>query len=285
MNIRALKTLVAIEQIGGFAAVAARLGLTVSAVSLQMKTLEDELQVALFDRSHRPPRLTPIGRRVAAHAATILAEQEAIRAAASEDEGLHGDLRIGAVGTASVRLMPQFLATARRRHPSARIGVSIDTSAALERRLLEGALDAAVVTKTHDIPDGLTFRRLRRERFAIAAPTTAGTTALARLAEALPLVQFTPSTGIGLLVAQHLRGEGVRPAERLTLDSVEAVMGCVTAGVGFAILPEPDVARYGGPDVAQAPVPDLERELGIAARTDSPMARLVETLADLFEPG
>lgn len=284
MNIRALQTLVEIEQIGGFAAVAERLGLTVSAVSLQMKTLEDELQVALFDRAHRPPRLTPIGRRVAAHAATVLAETEAIRAAASADDGLHGDFRIGVVGTASVRLMPRFLATARRRHPSARMGMVIDTSAALERRLLEGALDAALVTKTDELPDGLTFRRLRRERFAIAAPKSAGSVALKRLVETMPLVQFTPSTGIGLLVARRLRREGLRPVETIPLDSVEAVMGCVTAGVGFAILPEPDVARYGGPDVVSAPVPELERDLGLAVRADSPMARHLETLADLFDP-
>ena len=59
MDIRHLKTLVAIAESESFLAAAERVSLTPAAVSLQMKTLETQLNVALFDRSTRPPHLNP----------------------------------------------------------------------------------------------------------------------------------------------------------------------------------------------------------------------------------
>lgn len=286
MNLRALRTLIELEDAGGFAVAADRLGLTASAVSLQMKTLEQELRIDLFDRSNRPPTLTPAGRRVATHARRMTAEANAIRAVADEDGALHGDYRIGFVATASVRLMPSFLARARRRHPKARIRVEIDLSTALVRALLTGALDAAVITRTADLEQSLDFTALADEVFALAAPSALRARTLQECAARAPLVQFTPSTGIGALVADHLRREGVTPREVVELASVEAVMGCVNAGVGFAILPEPDVERYRDATVTATPLaaPGLGRELGLALRTGGPLAEQRAALIELFEP-
>ena len=55
MSLRQLETLIAITETGGFGAAAMRLGVTQSAVSMQIKALEAELGVMLFDRAHRPP--------------------------------------------------------------------------------------------------------------------------------------------------------------------------------------------------------------------------------------
>lgn len=289
MNLRALRTLLEIERARSFAAAAERLGLTLSAVSLQMKTLEQELQSALFDRANRPPTLTPAGRRVARHARAMLAEADAIRAVAAEDRALTGDFRLGFVGTASVRLMPGFLAAARDRHPRARWSVAIDMSSSLVRRLRSGDLDAAVVTRTEDLEPDIAFAPLRRETFALAAPPgmALDPTAGPDVEGVAPLIQFTTSSGIGLLVAEHLRRKGAQPPEAVTLDSVEAVMGCVNAGVGFAILPEPDIRRYAAPNVAihPLPAPGLSRELGFAARAGSALDGRLDLLCALIEPG
>ena len=286
MNLRALRTLVEVERVGGFARAAERLGLTLSAVSLQMKTLEDELQLSLFDRSQRPAALTPAGRRVAAHARKMLEEADAIRAVSAGEgaDRLHGDYRIGFVATASVRLAPGFLAAGRRRYPAARFAAVIDLSAALVAQLRAGSLDAAVLTRTPDLGPDLALTHLRREPFALAVPAGQGAGLdLARCAGTLTFVQFAPATGVGLLADQHMRRLGAAPSERIVLDSVEAVMECVNSGVGFALLPEPDVRRYAAPEVAIAPEPGLARDLVLAARAASPLAALSETLAALFE--
>ena len=73
MSLRALRTLVAIARHRTFARAGEAIGLTQSAVSLQVKSLEEEFNVRLFDRSRREPALTEAGRIVLAQAEQILA--------------------------------------------------------------------------------------------------------------------------------------------------------------------------------------------------------------------
>ncbi|MEO1794512.1 MAG: LysR family transcriptional regulator, partial [Pseudomonadota bacterium] len=72
MNLRFLETLVTVADTGGFTPAAAASNRTLSAVSMQMKMLERDLDAELFDRTRRPPSLTPLGRRVADQARDVL---------------------------------------------------------------------------------------------------------------------------------------------------------------------------------------------------------------------
>src|SRR5690606_26789473 len=89
MGIRQLRTLVEIADGGSFSAAARRLYLTQSAVSMQMKALEDELRVALFDRACRPPVLNSVGWRLVEEARAIIERYETLRSTAA---GPIGDL-------------------------------------------------------------------------------------------------------------------------------------------------------------------------------------------------
>ncbi len=283
MNLRGLRTLVEIDRVGAFATAAEQLGLTLSAVSAQMKTLERELGVALFDRAHRPPAMTPAARAAAVHAQRIIAEVDAIRAIGAERSGLTGVFRVGFVPTASVRLMPDFLARAAEHHPKARFQVESGLSTEMLAKLASARLDAAVITETPETPPEITVRTLFTETFALAAPERAAGWELARCAEELPFVRFTPSSGIGLLVERHLRSVLCSVRETIMLDSVEAVMGCVNAGVGFAVLPEPDARRYAARAVVSPLTdPPLARRIGLAVHGPGPAAQHAEALAGLF---
>jgi DNA-binding transcriptional LysR family regulator len=283
MNLRSLRTLVEIDTVGSFAAVAERLGMTLSAVSVQMKTLEQELQLHLFDRTQRPPAMTPIARQVAQRARCVLAEVEALRAIADEAGVLQGVYRLGFVPTASVRLMPECLANAARTQPAARFVVESGLSVELLNKVRAGALDGAIITKTPGLTHDMHVEHLRTEAFALAAPGACAGWSLKRCATRLTHVQFTPTTGIGLLVADHFAARGLQPRARLVLDSVEAVMGCVNAGVGFALLPEPDARRY-AMDAAVTPLPvdELHRQLVLVLKADRAIIKQAKTLAGLF---
>lgn len=76
MSIRYLKTLLAIAEKGSFAAAARTVNLTQSAVSMQMKALEDDLGLSLFDRSRRPPVLTEAGKALVPRARQIVVSYE-----------------------------------------------------------------------------------------------------------------------------------------------------------------------------------------------------------------
>ncbi|MEO1774692.1 MAG: LysR family transcriptional regulator [Pseudomonadota bacterium] len=284
MNLRALRTLVEIDRVGSFATVAERLGMTLSAVSVQMRTLEEELQFPLFDRRHRPPAMTPAAREVAAYARRILAEVEELRAMGEEPGVLKGQIRIGFVATASVRLLPAFLVAAAARQPKAHFTVESGVSADLTRRVATGDLDAAVVTESPDLPPALSTQVLREEVFALAAPAKARGWTLQRCAAALPFIRFLPSTGIGLLVDRYLQAHAGTVRETVTLDSVEAVMGCVNAGLGFAVLPKPDAARYAArAAVSQLADPPLTRRLSLVAAAEGPNTAAAAVLASLFD--
>ena len=86
MDIRTLYTLIAIADCGSFAEAGNRIGLSLSAVSMQVRALEEELEIAIFDRSRRPPVLTDAGLALVHRARDLIAHWEHERGA---EEG-HG---------------------------------------------------------------------------------------------------------------------------------------------------------------------------------------------------
>lgn len=283
MNLKALQTLIEVDRVGSFAVAADRLAMTLPAVSAQMKTLEAELGLELFDRSRRPPSLTPIGREAAQRAQRIVAEVAALRSVAARPETLRGAYRVGFISAAAVRLMPRFLARAAAAHPAARIEVASGLSAGLTEQVSRGELEAAVVTRAPGAPPNVAQVELKAEPFVIAAPAAAAAWPLVKCVRELEYVRFTPTSGIGVLVDAHLGRLRLSPAAALTLDSVEAVMGCVEAAVGFAILPEPDARRYAKTAAISAlSDPPLSRSLCLAVRSSGPVAAQTETLAALL---
>ncbi|MEP1444444.1 MAG: LysR family transcriptional regulator [Hyphomicrobiales bacterium] len=243
MNLKNLNTLITIADNGSFQQTAAQLNMTLSAVSMQMKGLEEELGIQLFDRTYRPPKLTPMGRGVVERARTVSRESAALIAACYEGNGVTGRFRIGFVGTSSVRLLPSFLMNARTHAPQASFVVETGLSDELVERVSHGDLDAAVVTSA-SLPRLIKSHVLATEELLFCLPEQMADWSIERCMEELPFVHFMPKTGIGQLIADHLSEQRHAPKEVIVLDSVEAVAECVLAGVGFGILPKPDVERH-----------------------------------------
>ena len=283
MQIRALQTLAVVRDIGSFREAAERLNMTLSAVSMQMKTLETELGVALFDRTFRPPKLTPQGMLLAEHATEMVRHHAEVLALCSGEASLAGIYRLGFVGTASVRLLPAFLERAGVDTPEAQFRIETGLSETLARKVRQGELDAAVVTQV-DADADMRFAPLRTEELVFALPRSAGDWTMAACASALTFIQFTPDTGIGRLVARFLRDADLQPKDLLVLDGVEPVMECVAAGLGFTALPKPDVQRYGGSSVAVRPMadPPVTRTLGLISRADTLREQAFRDLAALL---
>jgi DNA-binding transcriptional LysR family regulator len=265
--------LVKVAQVGSFIGAAEQLGMTLSALSMQMKALEAELGVDLFDRSVRPPRLTPVGRSVVAEADGVLGREARLLEICRPTEGLSGRYKLGFVTTAAVRLLPGFLKAAR----GGRASFALETglSAVLQERVRTGQLDAAVVTNADGLPEALSARLLRSEPFVFAAHRDVAAKGL----EGQTFFHFMPDTGIGKLIA----GAMGRPRDVVVLDNLEAIMECVVAGLGFTLLPVADVERYLTPDVVVTPGPEgLVRRLELVVLKGSALARREAALAGLF---
>lgn len=288
MQTHLLRTLLKISQVHSFALAAEHLNMTLSAVSMQMKSLEEQLDVSLFDRKFRPPKLTPLGLAVAEKAQSVVdAEQKLLELCLPHDH-LTGRYRIGFVSTASARMLPRFLTNALRRAPDARFDFETGLSEQLEEKVLTGQLDAAIVTVTGQTDDRLKTDILLEERLVFAAPKSLGPLGLKALMLVAPFLHFMPSTGIGKLIAEELArsGDGIMHS-KLVLDSVEAIMECVKAGVGFTLLPEPDVRRLANDDVVIMEVDGdgLQRQVAMVTMPDGPVSASSDILKNLLISG
>ncbi|MEL7542876.1 MAG: LysR family transcriptional regulator [Pseudomonadota bacterium] len=249
-----LTTFVTIAELKSFGDAARRLNMTLSAVSMQMKSLEADLGAALFDRGHRPPRLTAQGAALVPYArAVTTAERELLRASAPQ-AALAGTLHVGFVLSASVRLLPSFLKAAQRDAPNVTFEVATGLSEALEKKVADGRLDLAVLTAVQLDDEVFEYRVLRTEPLVYALPRTHEANGIDWLFAHLPFLHFAPATGIGQLISRHLDALTCERHRTIVLDGMEASMECARAGVGFTILPEPDVARYADLTIATRPV-------------------------------
>lgn len=284
MNLKNLNTLLAIADTGSFQETANQLNMTLSTVSMQMKNLELDLNAKLFDRTRRPPRLTPLGRRVVEKARMVVKQGDDLISVCEEGEGLAGHFRIGFVLTSSVRLLPRFLMNGRRFTPKATFLVETGLSDELLERVRQGDLDAAIVTSAN-IPRSMETHILTEEEMLYCLPAHASHWSIERCMADLSFIHFMPKTGIGQLIADHLDNNRLTPKEVIVLDSVEAVAECVLAGVGFGILPKPDVERHAAKGIALRPLgaAPVTRQLVLVHQKSGKIAENAETLVGLFD--
>jgi DNA-binding transcriptional LysR family regulator len=240
----------------------------------------------MFDRSHRPPKLTPIGREIAEKAQLVLNAENALLESSHETKELAGNYRIGFVATASVRLLPLFLKNAKTKAPKANFDLETALSETLEERVLSGQLDAAILTASKQAETGLKYDVLREETLVYALPANHSKLSIEETALELPFLQFNPSSGIGKVIANHVRKLTSKSKKQpIVLDSVEAIMECVNEGLGFTLLAEPDIKRYANQTVSIAPTSGktLSRQLVLATADKESGQDMAGNLAELFE--
>jgi DNA-binding transcriptional LysR family regulator len=145
MDIDLIRTFEAICETRSFTAAARQVGRTQSAVSLQMKRLEEQIGRSLFIRGN-PVELTPHGEQFSVHARRILdAYDDAM--VAFDRRSVEGTVVLGLPSDYAPRILPLVLRRFVATYPLARVDIAIDESRHLVRRLAEGAVDLAFVTK------------------------------------------------------------------------------------------------------------------------------------------
>lgn len=284
LDIRNLEAFVAVLDQGGFSAAAKTLGLTQSAVSLRVKSLEDALGTRLLERRSRTPETTPQGTALADHARNIL---DLITATPVLIGGaISGQLTVGAVPTTLLGLLPAALADLRVAYPDLQLTIQGGGSSVIASGLSTGTTDVAVVTKPASLPDGTRFEPIASEPMMALAPETLATNTdradLNELLQTMPYIWFNRETWAGSQIAAHLREMGVHVNAVMEMDSLEAILSMVEAGLGVSVAP---IAVAGLPvpgNVRAFPFDDgrLRRTIGVMYRERQPKMRLISTLAE-----
>jgi DNA-binding transcriptional LysR family regulator len=169
LDLDLLQTLVAIAETGSFSAAGAVVGRTPSAISMQVRKIEDILGRALFLRDSRSVALTADGEVLLEHARRMLALNRQVVAQFVQPD-LRGVVRMGAPDDAAERFLPEMLRRFAETHPAVTVDVTVDGSARMIAMHREGRLDLTLVTCEAGFNDG-EAEILFRERLVWAACT------------------------------------------------------------------------------------------------------------------
>ena len=146
MNLRDLKYIIAVAETRHFGKAAERCFVSQPTLSGQIKKLEEELDVTLFERTNRSVEITPVGTAILTHARVILEQADLIQQLArAHQDPLAGALRIGVIPTLSPYLMPLILMPLRKRYPQMKLVLSEELTDSLLERLRNHEIDAALL--------------------------------------------------------------------------------------------------------------------------------------------
>ncbi|MER7705969.1 LysR family transcriptional regulator [Kitasatospora sp. NPDC097605] len=246
LNTRRLSLLRDLVRTGTIAGAAQLAGCTPSAASQQLSALEQELGIALLERSTRSVRLTDAGRVLVEHAHRVFAELDAAEAAVHAVAGLRGGrIRVAAFNSVATGLVVPALMAFRQRHKDVRMTFTEAEPELSMPAVANGDLDLAVTHEYGRLPKpdlrGLRQVLLHRDRLVLAVPPhlqRAGqiSARLQDYAEATWLSAL-PSSGFQAATELLCRAEGFEPDIAFRTDQYDILLLLVAADFGVALVP------------------------------------------------
>lgn len=265
-----------------FTHAARRLGLSQPAISLQIKELEEALEVSLFERTGRRLLLTPAGERLRPLALTVLRSVDTARSELAEFRSVfQGVLRLGASNTIGIYLLPFALGQFSKLYPGVRASLQVNDVEAIVRDINENNLDLALVEE--DLTAGRVhgWERvpfLEDELVLITGPDhewgKTGTASLDQLDQAQYILRPRQSM-VRQLIQDRLSEQRVDPNKltiRFELNNTEGMKRAVMAGLGVCF-----VSRYA---IAMELAAGLLKEVTVPGLTISRTLWLLRPVAD-----
>jgi DNA-binding transcriptional LysR family regulator len=261
MEIRHLRYFVAVAEAGHMTRAALALGIQQPPLSQQIKALEQELGLRLFQRHPKGVALTDAGQLLLDEARRLLADlaamQERLRRVA---RGERGRLRVAFTSSAAAHAYtPRLLRECRHRHPEIALEVSESSAAQITEALAAGRLNAGLLRVPVAHPSGLRFERLLDEPALLALPVDhpllrgggARPIAIAELRdEPLILVRRPGAPGLYANLLALCEAAGFEPRVAAEVERMMSNINLVAAGVGISVVPasmrgaHPDAVVY-----------------------------------------
>jgi LysR family transcriptional activator of glutamate synthase operon len=249
VELRQLRSVEAVARHRHFTRAAEELHVAQSALSHQIRRLEQELGTPLFERTSRRVAPTEAGRAIAARARRVLAEVDAAREEVDELRGvLRGRIWIGAFLPAGGLDVAGLLARFSRTHPGVEVGLREGIAADMLRFLAADELDAAFCLVAGEISDELAVERLSHEEVVAAfAPDRAPAGTRVGVAELARHAIVAPRRGSAITSVLDQRFAATGQPLRLALESGDPFLLRSLAAQGFAtaILPRSLISLAG----------------------------------------
>lgn len=286
MNIRDMQYLVAVAEHLHFGQAAEACNVSQPTLSMQLKKLEEFLDVRLFERSNKQVMLTPVGKEILAHARALLSEGEQIKSIArAAKDPLAGEVRLGVFPTLAPYLLPHIMPVIRRKFPKLSLLLVEEKTPILLDQLEHGALEATLLAlPVHK--HALHIKELFKETFYLAVPTTHPLAAkksvtYADLAnqEMLLLDEGHCLRDQALEVCQTI---GIGEAKAFRATSLETLRHMVAAGDAVTLMPELAASPQKGITYVPFAKPVPSRTIGLCWRARGSRSALYQSLGDVI---
>lgn len=261
MELRHLRYFEAVARHRHFTRAAEELHVAQSALSHQVRRLEDELGIELLDRTTRSVEPTRAGTLVASRARLILGEAAALREEVDELRGLvRGRVTVGALMFGGELDIPALLAAFTEAFPQVELGLREGTAQRMVEGMLEGAIDLAFILEERP-SDAFERLPLSSEELAVVmSPShTLARTGPLRIGALAGqrLIGFEHGSSVRRLVDAAFERAGVQPEIALEGNDLALVRSLVAQGIGLAILPRTFAELPGPPVTVRALSPSL----------------------------
>ncbi len=254
MELRHLRYFLAVAETGSVTRAAEQLGIQQPPLSQQLKGLESELGVSLFERLPRGVALTPAGPALLADTVELFARIEQMRTRMQRmARGDEGQLAIGFTSSAAAhRLTPEVLRACRRQFPRIALSLTECNAAEAIERLADGSLHAALLRAPVQRPEGVRFDLLLEEDMVIALPldhpllrrrAARGESASAPVslrdlqADPFILVRRPGAPGMYEDLLRECEALGFTPVVGAEVERMLTNLNLVAAGAGVSVVP------------------------------------------------
>ncbi len=285
MNSNDLVFFLAVHDAGGVGRAAAQLNTVQSNVTSHLLALERELGGPLFYRGPKGTTPTPAGERLLPYAREMVDLISRARDAVVADGAPRGRLRVGSLETMAALRLPPMLAAYNAAFPAVEIDLATGPTAFLVEEVVERRRDVAFVSGPvrHE---ALETVLLLDEELVLAVPggcAEAGDPPGRVLAgAALRPLMFRSGCAYRTMLERWLADEGLSDLQRMEFGTLDGILGCIAAGMGFSLLPRPIVERAAADGVGLIALPRdrATSPTTLITRRDSlPAAAAVEFLA------
>ncbi len=237
MELRQLVTFRTIAALGSFAAAAGKLNATQPAISARIRALEQELGIALFDRTARPARLTPAGHRLLEQVDVIISATDEIRLAGGGASGQIRSVRLGIPSALVSRWAPFLFAEIYKNNPNARVELHIDRSPILHQMLINGEIDFAL-TIGQASADDLTSREIGRYGYCwIHNGALPGAKSIRSVADiAKPVATYAKTSAAYAELSSYLRTHKLDHIALSGSNSTDAILRLVNENLAVGLV-------------------------------------------------
>jgi DNA-binding transcriptional LysR family regulator len=236
MNFADLQVFKSVVDEGGVIKAASKLHRVPSAVTTRIKQLEASVGVKLFHREKQRLHLSPAGELLLDYAERLIQLSDEARNAVS-GTAPRGVLRLGSLESTAASRLPTILAGFHQRYPEVRLELVTGTNDALVSQLVERKLDAAFIAEPPAVRN-LDHVPVFSERLTIISDIGHAPIKRPRDVEGATIIAFPEGCAYRRVLQRWLGSDSLAPFRVLEMASYHAIVACVTAGTGIALIPE-----------------------------------------------